>query len=67
MRDMGQTEYCLDIDAFQIGELISGFESLWSKREATRNHLLATSAEYRSRIQNQYNLAFPAAKEGRAA
>jgi polysaccharide pyruvyl transferase WcaK-like protein len=67
MRDMGQTEYCLDIDAFQIGELISGFESLWAKREATRNHLLATSAEYRSRIQNQYNLAFPAAKEGRAA
>jgi polysaccharide pyruvyl transferase WcaK-like protein len=60
MRDMGQTEYCLDIDAFQPGELISGFESLWSKREATRNHLLATSSEYRRRLQDQYDLAFPA-------
>lgn len=59
MRDMGQIEYCLDIDSFQTSDLVAQFESLWAKRASVRQHLRETSADFRRRLQEQYDRAFP--------
>jgi len=59
MRDMGQAEYCLDIDEFQVDDLIQRFETLWANREATCRHLLQVSTDFRRRIAEQYDTVFP--------
>lgn len=59
MRDMGQAEFCLDIDAFTVEELESRVEKLWSSRAAVRAVLEQKSAHYRASLGEQYDRLFP--------
>ncbi len=55
MRDMGQSEYVLDIGRFDLKSLVERFSSLESNREIIRERIGKQIADFRIELDVQYN------------
>jgi polysaccharide pyruvyl transferase WcaK-like protein len=55
MESMGQASYCLDVDRFEVAELVERFRALESNRDAVRAQLLEHVAQCRARLAEQYD------------
>lgn len=55
MRDMGQSEYVLDIDHFDLKSLVERFSLLESNREIIRDQIEKKIADFRIALNVQYN------------
>ena len=54
MAEMGQTEYCVEIDAFDVPALAVVLERLEDRSDAVRATLRQRLGDYRSRVQRQF-------------
>jgi polysaccharide pyruvyl transferase WcaK-like protein len=55
MESMGQEAYCLDIDRFEVAELVERFRALECNRDAIRARLPERVARCRARLAEQYD------------
>ena len=55
MASMGQSEYCIDIDRFEVAELVSRFQAMVCNGDAIRAQLSERVAGCRARLAEQYD------------
>ena len=55
MESMGQEAYCVDIDRFEVAELVERFRAMECNRDAIRTQLLEGVARCRARLAEQYD------------
>ena len=55
MNEIGQNQYCLNIETFTEVSLIGRFESLRQVRERESAHLASMAQQYREQVDAQYD------------
>lgn len=55
MELIGQSEYCVDIDRFEVGEMVERFRAMECNRDAIRARLPEAVARCRARVTEQYD------------
>jgi polysaccharide pyruvyl transferase WcaK-like protein len=58
MRDMGQSDYILDIDKFDVPTAASRFGELYSKRDDIRRQIEANVTRNQKKLESQYTTIF---------
>jgi polysaccharide pyruvyl transferase WcaK-like protein len=60
MTDLGLAEYCLDIDAFDSGQLLATFNRMAADKERVKARLAEKATLYRDELNRQFDQLFPA-------
>jgi polysaccharide pyruvyl transferase WcaK-like protein len=58
MRDMGNTDYCMDIEHFESWKLIERFQSMLNQEEHLRSELQRTSTQYADALRVDFDSLF---------
>ena len=59
MADLGLSDYCLDIDSFEVAQLEATFERMLTDAPRIKAHLAETAASYRRELNEQFDRLFP--------
>jgi polysaccharide pyruvyl transferase WcaK-like protein len=59
MADLGLSEYCLDIDSFDLDLLKTKFDRMVADREQIKARLAETAVQYRTELIRQFDEIFP--------
>jgi polysaccharide pyruvyl transferase WcaK-like protein len=63
MRDLGLSEYCVDIKTFDTSLLLDRFEAVVFKRDEIKNRMDETLSRYKQQLMYQFDHLFPSAPQ----
>lgn len=64
MADLGLSEYCLDIDSFDLDLLKTTFDRMVADRHRIKARLAETALQYRTELVSQFDEIFPQVQDG---
>jgi polysaccharide pyruvyl transferase WcaK-like protein len=67
MKDIGLSDYCLDIDLFNVDQLIRTFNQLVANAPAIKDIMAERAAQYRGELDRQFASLFPEGPDRPAA